>query len=262
MRPLLYLFLWIVAGLLTFVALALSQDRGWRLYRNSNLGIEFRYRNLDDSDKRKTITTPQYNWKETAIPRLKFSIKLPTGYKIKTEHANLASYITSCANSPIGDSMLVVVPKSTKRNANTGAIVIYFTCSSFRDIASGEGFSLLDSTDQIVSTAYAVDSANATWALAHNSWTLEGRSGFHDRAAYLDGKHWKGLRGATTTGYHDESGYAGLQNFYASFLVCNISANCNMVCSYHDTQMEANALRESDFYDIVATIQFNPPPSR
>jgi hypothetical protein len=222
--------------------LSMPQHRTSKVYTNSNLGIQFRYRDADDFDGQTSLKSEQAKWTKTDVPLLKLSLKLPPGCSI--------------ARAPDSDSAIVITRGDAKELDPMRCILIYCTSESFLRIACDAGFTLLDSADGEIAYKNA-DSSVINKAVDRKSWGLLGRAGMVDRASYLDGLQWNGLRGATSTGYHDAQGYAGLMPYFASFLVRKIPGGPLVVCLYQDAQMNGNLFRESDFYDIVSTIQIN-----
>jgi hypothetical protein len=233
---------------------ATAQDLDQKVYSNKVLGIKIEYRDADDFDDRSVVATQPSAWQKASIPQLKLTMKLPPGFSFNMQPLEKSFDIADCSRWLISDSAIVIMAPRSKHAGKSQAIVIYFTSSVFLHIAINEGFVLLDSNMHQID--FKDDDTSAiNCAIENHSWGSLGREDMIEEASYLDGLHWKGIRGAKFTGYHDEKGYAGLQRVHSAFLVRRIADGCNIVCSYLDAQMQANPIRESDFYRIISTIK-------
>jgi hypothetical protein len=236
---------------LLYQPLALSQDDKLKLYVNRDLGIQIRYHDADDFENWKAIAAPKSQWETVVFPQYKISLKLPPGFSARTQITDESGYPPSCEGSPLGDSSIVISQISGHTDRPV-AIVIYFTSLDFLNAAYHESFVLVDSAfDEVM----LKDSVAIIRAIRANTWASLGGDVTKEEAIFLDGISWKGLHGSFFTRYSDEHGYAGLQRSSATFLFHVMDNKCNLVCSYSDSQMESNALREPDFYDIVSTIE-------
>lgn len=235
-------------------SIAASQDLGRKMYSNKDLGINIEYRDADDFDDGTAVTSQPLAWRKVSIPQLKLTVKLPRGFSFKTQPLEKSFDIADCNHWLFRDSAIVILAPHPGQRGKSEAIVIYSTSSIFLHIAVNEGFALIDSELHEIDFKDA-DTMAINRAIENHTWGSLGREDMTEAASYLDGFQWKGIRGANSTGYHDEKGYAGLQRVHSVFLVRRLADGCNIVCSYVDLQMQSNPIRESDFYRIVSTIE-------
>jgi hypothetical protein len=206
------------------------QEDEYKTFKHQALGIEFRYRDIDDtfSDERR-IAVPPLKWKKVNVSQFKLSIKLPSGFIVRTEPADLPSSGPICDSSLFKYSADIVRVKYKNHKGNSNSIHIYFSNMEFPEIALENNYVKDDS----------------------GSWALDSGMMGQEEAIYLDGTMWKGLRGSI---FARSGKYT--QRVTTAFLVYQYGKNCNLVITYYDPQLNANALSETEFYDIVSTIKF------
>jgi hypothetical protein len=226
------------------VSWAICQEGTLNLYKNNHLGIEIPYRNADDFDDEITIVTPESLWVEHAIPEYHIAVRLPQGFTIGKKRPEY-TISSPCEGTSLRDSIVVIYASLGKE-----ALTVYQSKSKYYEIF--DGFGLADSNYEPIDNGDTTAFRNA---VMHQRWVSFGRQDMTEEATYLDGILWKGVRGSNFTGYYTDQGYGGLQRFSRAYLVRQFSEGCNLVCYYFDEQIPANPIRETDFYNIVATIK-------
>ena len=236
MRQLLFYF---VIVLFSHHSLVYCQENDFKIFTNRSLGIQFKYRDADDFDDEKRVSTPYPKWIEVNIPQLKLEVTIPSGFVVETEKATLVK----------------IVYVDDKQTNKFTAIQIYLSELSFPQIAEEHNFVLVDSLGDIIWLNEG-NPSQIKWAIANNSWASLGRQNMTEDANALNGISWKGVRGSNFTGSYNENGYAGLQRCTSSFITYSIDNKNRLVCDYSDTQLDPNPMSESEFYDVVASIKF------
>jgi hypothetical protein len=225
-------FILYLTFILSFIpSLVYCQECKYKTFKHQALGIEIRYRDSDNQfvDERRDSVLPS-KWRKIDVPQFKLNIKLPPGFVVRTEPTDLPS------SGPISDSTLfsycanIVRVKYKNHKDNSKSIHIYFSNMEFPEIALENNYVKDDS----------------------GSWVLDSGMMGQEEAIYLDGTMWKGLRGSI---YSRSGKYT--QCVTTAFLVYQYGRNCNLVFTYYDPQLNANALSETEFYDIVSTIKFH-----
>jgi hypothetical protein len=238
---------------------------GWRMFRDTTIGIRFRY-NMD-------IDAPMWGYLHDDDPgdatkwisyenkQLGLRFQYPPGLELRISKR-------SNTKTDDSDSSQVIMLGFQSSDSNWGfasLVAFYSTNASFAKVASDEGFepSELDKTDHSALRIHnQIDSIQ---------WTILGHQGMRGDASVLSGKVWKGLRGHTDIGvYYKGGGYAGLTDFTAAFLMRERVGGCAIVCRFYqgptgaveapgstnDAEDEPPLeIDEATFYRIVATIE-------
>jgi hypothetical protein len=234
---------------------AYCQADEFKTFTQKTLDIQFKYRDADDFDDERRISTPQLKWKEVTIPELKIKLKLPPGFTAIAERYNPPRVGAFCDPSLFTHSVKIVLSGKNQKEHYRESIFIHYSEEDFLNIGYMYDFILVDSLFDKIWLKDG-DPLQIKRALDNNSWASLGRQDMTEEATVLVGTKWKGLRGSNFTGTYNDNGYAGLQRFSSSFLVYAYSNNCNLICNYTDSQLDANQLGESEFYDIVSSIEF------
>ena len=225
-----------------------------KTFQNDSLGIQFQYRS-EDFDDEKDGLPPVEQWKGQRVARLGIALQLPPNYSARIMKIERDWYIPSCTSNPISDSALIIGFSANKSTQFTESIKIYYTSGDFQHIAYNENFALRDSNNDVVEIK-GEHPSKIQAALALNNWASLGRQDLAEKASYLNGKIWKGVRGHNFIGVNNDQGYAGLDYFYASFLLTKMKGGCTIVCSYKNMPYARNPLKEYRFYEIVSSIKF------
>ncbi len=83
-----------------------------------------------------------------------------------------------------------------------------------------------------------------------NEWVVLGRHGMFNKALPISGKNWKGFKGETFVGAHDERGYSGLQEVLKIFAMFENNSDCSVV-------FYSEGMPEEIFYKILSSFKFS-----
>jgi hypothetical protein len=234
MRSFLIIFLIVLSYVPSFLY---CQDDEYKVFKHQALGIEFKYSNNDYFSDERRIKLPISKWKIFNVPQFKLQIKLPPGLVVKIKPAHVPQVGPICDSSFFKYAADIV---STKGNKRELGIHMYFSNHNFPGIARINDF------------VYSLKDENDLFVEDSTSWDIDSGQMGRDRADYLDGTRWKGLRGSA---FSRSGQYT--QQYMQVFLVYEYCANCNLVVTYNDSQLYENVLSETEFYDIIASIKFN-----
>ncbi|MBI5204956.1 MAG: DUF2275 domain-containing protein [Nitrospirae bacterium] len=81
-------------------------------------------------------------------------------------------------------------------------------------------------------------------------WVVVGRHGMTTEATPIRGKNWRGLKGETFVGAHNEKGYSGLQEVLKIFAMIENNSDCSVV-------FYSEGMPEEIFYKILSSFKFN-----
>jgi hypothetical protein len=252
--------------LLAFVrGVALPQRNVPLMYQNQALGIEIRC-DSSEFDPNKSIKVSTNQWEESTIAHAHLKIKIPPGFVITYEQRRFFNFITPSIDSSLFGFALVVIPEGAELQSGLQVAELYFTGSSFEQIAWAESFETRDSSYTIAAPRYTEvlwlrdlhthDSSAIAWAVAHNYWFLTGWTEGEPRASYLNGHIWKGLRVCHKLSAGEQF-ISEVERSYRAFLARQLFDGCTVVCSYGDIRPDSRGIGESDFYDMISTIQID-----
>jgi hypothetical protein len=238
---------------------------GWRVFRDTTIGIWFRYDR--DSDFPSTpylehhVTNDIMKWKSFSSKRFGLRFKYPPELDLRVERRENPEQ-EDCDSS---QAIILGFQSADSSLGFVGLVTIHFTKSPFVKIARSENFEPAESEsagDLTPRFDTKVDSIK---------WDILGRQGMREQASVLTGKPWTGLRGHNYTGiYYKGGGYAGLVDFSAAFLMRERVGQCSIVCKFYhgptgDVERPDSTssvedeppleMNEATFYRILGTME-------
>ena len=240
-------------------------NNGWRVFRDTTIGIWFRYHSYSDFPSTPYLNHPVTDditkWKTFSSKRFGLRFKYPPELDLRVERRQ------NCEEEDCDSSRAIMLGFESPDSSwgFVSLVEIYSTKATFAKVAKNEHFEPAQSEgadDSALRINTKVDSIK---------WDILGLQGMREQASVLSGNLWKGLRGHTSTGiYYKAGGYAGQVDFSAAFLIRERVGQCSIVCRFYhgptgdvekpdstsDVEDELPfEMNEATFYRILTTVE-------